>query len=97
MVKSFVLPGVLCAALMLPAPAGAQPPSAGAQPPSGTQPSAVSPATPNDYSKDASWLCRPGRHDACDIDLTTTVVAANGTLAREPFRAADCAARLIMR
>jgi hypothetical protein len=40
---------------------------------------------PNDYSKDASWLCKPGRHDACDIDLTTTVVASDGRLTREPF------------
>ena len=40
------------------------------------------------YSKDASWLCRPGRHAACDIDLAATVVAADGTLKREPFRAA---------
>jgi hypothetical protein len=28
-------------------------------------------------------LCRPGRHDACDIDLTTTVVASDGKLSRE--------------
>ncbi|MEP7309771.1 MAG: DUF3089 domain-containing protein [Acidobacteriota bacterium] len=42
---------------------------------------------PNDYTKDASWLCRPGRHDACDIDLTTTVVAADGTFARETWTA----------
>lgn len=44
--------------------------------------------TPNDYKDDASWLCRPGRKgDACDVDLTTTVVAADGTLTREPFTA----------
>lgn len=41
---------------------------------------------PNDYKDDASWLCRPGRKgDACDVDLTTTVVAADGTLTREAF------------
>ena len=43
---------------------------------------------PNDYKDDASWLCRPGRNgDACDVDLTTTIVAADGTLTRETFSA----------
>src|SRR5829696_7489228 len=43
---------------------------------------------PNDYKEDASWLCRPGRKgDACDVDLTTTIVAADGTLTREAFTA----------
>lgn len=41
----------------------------------------------NDYSKAESWLCRPGRKDACAIDLTTTVVAANGKLTRETWKA----------
>ncbi len=42
--------------------------------------------TPNDYSDDKTWLCRPGRKgDACDVDLTTTVVAADGSLTREAF------------
>ena len=50
---------------------------------------------PNDYTQDAAWLCRPGRNDACAIDLTTTVVAADGTLTREawaakPDAAIDC-------
>jgi len=41
---------------------------------------------PSDYKDDASWLCKPGRKgDACDVDLTATVVAADGTLTREPF------------
>ena len=44
-------------------------------------------AAPNDYAKAENWLCRPGRHDACDIDLSTTVVAANGTLTQEPWTA----------
>ena len=43
---------------------------------------------PIDYGQDATWLCKPGRHDACDIDLSTTVVQASGTLKREPFHAA---------
>src|SRR5712691_8368719 len=43
--------------------------------------------SPNDYSNDASWLCRPGRHDACDVDLSTTIVSADGTLTREAWAA----------
>lgn len=42
---------------------------------------------PNDYADPSSWLCRPDRQDACAIDLTTTVVAADGTLSREEWRA----------
>src|SRR5215510_4562413 len=41
----------------------------------------------NDYAKAETWLCRPGRHDACDVDLTTTVISANGKLTREPWGA----------
>src|SRR5713226_9452340 len=41
----------------------------------------------NDYSKSESWLCRPGRQDACAVDLTTTIVAANGKLTRETWAA----------
>jgi hypothetical protein len=58
-------------------------PAAGAEPPS----------SPNDYSQAASWLCRPdgaGRaaagKDACAIDLSATVVAADGRLTPEPFQ-----------
>jgi len=41
---------------------------------------------PNDYGDAKSWLCRPGsKGDACDVDLTTTIVAADGTLTRETF------------
>ncbi len=41
----------------------------------------------NDYSKAETWLCRPGRQDACTVDLTATVVAADGKLTREKFTA----------
>jgi hypothetical protein len=49
----------------------------------------------NDYSKVDSWLCRPGAQDACAVDLTTTVVSANGKLSREewtpnPNASIDC-------
>jgi hypothetical protein len=47
------------------------------------------PASPakNDYSQAASWLCRPGREDACAIDLASTVVAADGRFTRESWSA----------
>ena len=63
--------GGQCAALVASLDAGI----ASAQPPK------------NDYSQDASWLCRPGRQDACAVDLTTTIVAANGSLTRETWTA----------
>jgi hypothetical protein len=44
-------------------------------------------AAKNDYSKAETWLCRPGRQDACAADLTTTVVAANGKLTEEKWKA----------
>lgn len=43
---------------------------------------------PADYSVDSSWLCRPGRNDACAQDLSATVIRANGEMAREEFRPA---------
>jgi hypothetical protein len=46
------------------------------------------PPSPNDYSKLENWLCLPGRQDACDVDLTTTVIAADGALSTEPWKAA---------
>ncbi len=54
-----------------------------------TQPAATAEVPkPNDYRDDKSWLCRPGRKgDACDVDLTATVVAADGTLTRETWAA----------
>ena len=39
----------------------------------------------NDYGDPKTWLCRPGRSDACAIDNTTTVVAADGKLTRETW------------
>jgi Protein of unknown function (DUF3089) len=42
--------------------------------------------TPNDYSLDASWLCRPGRQDACSVDLVTTIVKADGSFTREEWK-----------
>src|SRR5262252_3177095 len=41
----------------------------------------------NDYSDSKNWLCKPGGHDACDVDLTTTVIGTGGQLTRETFKA----------
>ena len=52
------------------------------------QPAPPATAAPrsNDYTQEANWLCRPGRaSDACAIDLTTAVVAADGAVAREAW------------
>jgi hypothetical protein len=44
------------------------------------------PVSPNDYSLDGSWLCKPGRKDACSVDLATTIVNADGSFAREEWK-----------
>ena len=53
------------------------------------------PASKNNYADGKTWLCRPGRQDACAVDLTTTVVTADGKLKTEkwsanPKAAVDC-------
>lgn len=50
------------------------------------KPAAAAPAK-NDYSNGENWLCRPGRQDACAVDETATVVAADGKLTRETWAA----------
>jgi hypothetical protein len=50
-------------------------------------PSDATPPKPNDYADGKTWLCRPGRQDACAIDHTTTVVAADGKLSKETWTA----------
>lgn len=49
-------------------------------------PAVPAPVAPNDYSLDPSWLCKPGRKDACAVDLATTVVRADGSFVREDFK-----------
>lgn len=44
--------------------------------------------TRNDYSNSSNWLCLPGHEDACSANEDATIVAANGTLQSETFRAA---------
>jgi hypothetical protein len=42
----------------------------------------------NDYASKANWLCFPGKAgDACAVDLTTTVIKADGTSTVERFKA----------
>lgn len=42
----------------------------------------------NDYTKPEAWLCWPGKaSDACAIDLSTTVVKADGSSSVEAFKA----------
>jgi hypothetical protein len=59
--------------------------SAQAQPPA--PPPAPASTEKIDYSDGKTWLCRPGRQDACAIDLTTTVIAPDGAFAREAWTA----------
>ena len=42
---------------------------------------------PADYTLDENWLCRPGRNDACAVDLDATVVKEDGSTSLEPFTA----------
>jgi hypothetical protein len=46
---------------------------------------AQTPAPKNDYSKPETWLCRPGAQDACAVDVSTSVIHADGRIAREAF------------
>ncbi len=62
----------LAAAVTIPAGVNAQAP-------------ATQSVVPNDYADGAAWLCRPGRQDACAVDLTSTVVSADGSLSRETW------------
>jgi hypothetical protein len=44
---------------------------------------------PNDYGDPATWLCRPDVHpNACDQDLTATIVQADGSTKVVPFKPA---------
>jgi hypothetical protein len=66
--------------------AGSRGVDAQAPAPAAPQAAATAEIAPNDYRDDKAWLCRPGRKgDACDVDLTTTVIAADGTMTREAW------------
>jgi hypothetical protein len=40
---------------------------------------------PIDYTNDNTWLCLPGHQDACNVNLDTTVIAADGSTTKEIF------------
>jgi pimeloyl-ACP methyl ester carboxylesterase len=44
-------------------------------------------AAANDYTDPATWLCRPGRQDACTVDLDATVIQADGSTSVDRFHA----------
>ena len=78
MLRSIIIALVLVAGLTSAQTANAQSPA----PPK----SAATPApAKNDYSDGKSWLCRPGRQDACAVDLSTTLVSAKGKLTVEKW------------
>lgn len=61
-------------------------PALPAQTPAAQAPAAAAePVQKNNYADDRNWLCRPGRQDACAVDMTTTVVSADGKLSRETW------------
>jgi len=45
------------------------------------------PVAAADYSKAENWLCRPDHNEACDVDLDTTIVKADGSTEKEEFEA----------
>ncbi len=53
-----------------------------------TPPAADATPAPVDYSSPANWVCWPGATpNACDIDLTSTMVKADGSMTVEAFKA----------
>jgi hypothetical protein len=52
--------------------------------PSGTPAAVV--AGVIDYANPAHWLCLPGREDACKVDLSATVIAADGSMTHEEWQ-----------
>ena len=50
-------------------------------------PATATAATHNDYTDPATWLCRPGRDDACTVNLDATVITADGRMSKESFKA----------
>lgn len=56
---------------------------------------AIAASAQNDYGKADNWLCRPGRADACAVDLNATALMPNGETKIEawsanPNAAIDC-------
>ncbi|CAN5824867.1 DUF3089 domain-containing protein [soil metagenome] len=51
------------------------------------QPAFAQTPAKNDYADKASWLCWPGRTDACSGDNTATVITADGKATKETWKA----------
>ncbi len=49
---------------------------------------AAAQTAPTDYRDTVNWLCRPGREDACTVNLDATVIAPDGRRKVERFKAA---------
>lgn len=45
----------------------------------------VEPVAAADYAKAENWLCRPGHNEACEPDLDTTIVKADGSTENEEY------------
>jgi hypothetical protein len=82
MLRRILIAGAMLAGLTAGA-AQAQVPGAGPA----SAPAAVPAMTHNDYTDPATWLCRPGRDDACTVNLDATVITADGRMSKESFKA----------
>lgn len=52
----------------------------------GTASALAETVTPETYDNPDFWLCRPGKQDACAVNLDATIIAADGTLTRETYQ-----------
>ena len=75
MLRHLITGAVLSASLLAGASALAQTPAAAS-------------ASKNDYTDPATWLCRPGRQDACTVNQDATVIAADGKMTLEKYKPA---------
>ena len=56
-------------------------------PPAAAQAQNAPPAPTPNYAKAESWLCRPGRQDACAANQSATIIRADGSRSVENFAA----------
>ena len=83
--KLLAIVGAMTLALPAAAQTAPAPAAPAAAPP--TAPASASPSPTPDYGQNASWLCRPGRNDACATNQDATIIAANGSRTIEKFAA----------
>lgn len=53
--------------------------------PQQSAPAPAAASAKNDYSKPDTWICLPGRQDSCTVDLSTTVIPADGKTSVQTF------------